>query len=229
MASTSLGSRPPTPRPPTPPGSARPAPALVPGGGRQRRWSLALLAVLVTLGSALGFVVLWMNAGGREPVLALRRDVIAGQIIEADDLQIVRVAADPGIDPVGSTARDDVIGQPAAADMLAGTLLVADAVGESDGLASGDAVIAVPVPVEELPADLESGDRVLLFRSSPNASAAEGPEAETIGEGHVFSVQADDDGGSKVRVSIRVPEGLLPAIAAAIKSDSITVAQAAAR
>ena len=72
MASTTLPSR------PTPSGPGRSAPALVPGGGRQRRWSLALLAVLVTVASALGFVVLWMNAGGREPVLALRRNVAAG-------------------------------------------------------------------------------------------------------------------------------------------------------
>src|SRR4029450_7011773 len=136
--------------PPPPRGRGRPAPALVPGGGRQRRWSLALLAVLITLASALGFVVLWMNAGGREPVLALRRNVTAGQTIEADDLQVVRVAADPGIDPIASSppaptagrpaphpgldpiassARDDIVGRPAAADLLAGTLLVPEAVG----------------------------------------------------------------------------------------------------
>ena len=54
-------------RTPTP--ADRAAPSLVPGGGRQRRWSLALVAILVTLGSALAFVVLWMNAGDRKPVL----------------------------------------------------------------------------------------------------------------------------------------------------------------
>jgi hypothetical protein len=42
-------------------------------GGRQRRWSLALLAVLLTVGSALAFVVLWLNAGERRPVLAVAR------------------------------------------------------------------------------------------------------------------------------------------------------------
>ena len=133
-----------------------------PGGGRQRRWSLALLAVLVTVASALGFVVLWMNAGGREPVLALRHDVTAGQTIEDDDLQVVRVAADPGIDPIASSARDEVVGRPAAADLLAGTLLVPGAVGNPSGLEAGQAVIAVPVSPEELPADLEGGDRVVL-------------------------------------------------------------------
>jgi SAF domain len=221
MASTTLPSR------PTPTGPGRPAPALVPGGGRQRRWSLALLAVLVTVASALGFVVLWMNAGGREPVLALRRNLTAGQTIEDEDLQVVRVAADPGIDPIASSARDDVVGRPAAADLLAGTLLVPGAVGSPSGLEAGQAVIAVPVSPEELPADLEGGDRVVLLQSSTNAGAGVGPMAETIGDGTVIAIQGDDDGGSTVPVSVRVAEGLLPEIAAAIQSDSITVAQAA--
>jgi SAF domain len=221
MASTTLPSR------PTPTGPGRPGPALVPGGGRQRRWSLALLAVLVTVASALGFVVLWMNAGGREPVLALRRNVTAGQTIEDDDLQVVRVAADPGIDPIASSASDDVVGRPAAADLLAGTLLVPGAIGGPSGLEAGQAVIAVPVSPEELPADLEGGDRVVLLQSSTNASAGEGPTAEIIGDGTVIAIQRDDDGGSTVSVSVRVAEGLLPEIAAAIQSDSITVAQAA--
>jgi SAF domain len=220
MASTTLPSR------PTPSGPGRSAPALVPGGGRQRRWSLALLAVLVTVASALGFVVLWMNAGGREPVLALRRNVAAGQTIEADDLQVVRVAADPGIDPIASSARDDVVGRPAAADLLAGTLLVPEAVGSASGLEAGQAVIAVPVSPEELPADLEGGDRVVLLRSSTSAPTGDAPAAETIGDGTVVAIQRDDS-GSTVPVSVRVAEGLLPDIAAAIQSDSITVAQAA--
>ncbi len=221
MASTTLPSR------PTPNSPGRPAPALVPGGGRQRRWSLALLAVLVTVASALGFVVLWMNAGGREPVLALRRNVTAGQTIGDDDLQVVRVAADPGIDPIASSARDEVVGRPAAADLLAGTLLVPGAVGNPSGLEAGLAVIAVPVSPEELPADLEGGDRVVLLQSSTNASTGEAPRAQTIGDGTVIAIRRDDDGGSTVPVSVRVAEGLLPEIAAAIQSDSITVAQAA--
>jgi hypothetical protein len=221
MASTTLPSR------PDPTGPGRPAPALVPGGGRRRRWSLALLAVLVTLASALGFVVLWMNAGGREPVLALRRDVTAGQTIEDDDLQVVRVAADAGIDPIASSARNDVVGRPAAADLMAGTLLVPGAVGEPSGLEAGQAVIAVPVSPEELPADLEGGDRVVLLRSATDASAGEGPTAETIGDGTVIAIRPDEDSGSTVPVSVRVAEALLPEIAAAIQSDSITVAQAA--
>jgi hypothetical protein len=209
--------------------AGRPAPTIVPGGGRQRRWSLALLAVLVTLGSALAFVVLWMNAGGREPVLALSNDVAAGQIIESGDLTVVRVSVDQGVSLVGSGARDDVIGQPAATDLLAGTLLVPDAIGTADGIDTGTAVIAVPVPRTEIPVDdLETGDGVALWRTGGSGQENTGP-AQPIGEGRVFSVEAgDDDSTSDVRVSVTVDESLAPVIAAAVHEDQIYLSKSAA-
>lgn len=204
------------------------APSLVPGGGRRRRWSLALVAVLITLGSALAFVVLWMNAGGRQPVLALRNNVVAGQVIQADDLAVVRVSTDGGITPISSSARDDVIGQPAATNLLAGTLLVPEAVGTADGLESGKAVIAIPVPTAEIPSDdLETGDRVLLYRTVDSAQGAEAT-ADLIGEGVVFSVQDDDGNASDIRVSVTVDETLAPRIANAVGEDQIYLAKAAA-
>jgi SAF domain len=216
MASTTLGSR--------SQGStdqARPVPSLVPGGGRQRRWSLALLAVLVTLGSALGFVVLWMNAGGREPVLALKNDVAAGSPIRAEDLAVVRVATDPGIRPVASSARDDVIGRPAAIDLLAGTLLVAKAVGDDKGLDEDTSVIAIPIARSQAPPGLETGNRVELYRTPSGATGDEEQLAVLIGEGRVFSVTADENGGSEISVSVTVKQTAVPEIAAAIQPDRI--------
>lgn len=217
MASTTLPPRTPAP-------GERTAPALVPGGGRQRRWSLALVAVLVTLGSALAFVVLWMNAGGREPVLALRNDVVAGQQIQPDDLVVVRVSADDGISPIPSSARDDVEGETAATNLLAGTLLVPEAIATPDGIDSGTAVIAIPVPAVELPSDdLETGDRVLLYRTV-GAEQGQGAGAETIGAGRVFSV-SDDSAGAEIRVSVIVDDNLAPVIANAVRDDQIYLAE----
>ena len=212
----------------TPAPADRTAPSLVPGGGRQRRWSLALLAVLVTLGSALAFVVLWMNAGDRKPVLAMKNDVAAGQIIEADDLKVVRVSADSGVALVASSASDDVVGQPATTNLLAGSLLVADAVGSDDGLAQGTTVIAIPVPRTEIPSDdLETGDRLVLYRT-PGGSGDGGTGTDVIGSGRVFSVDEGDDGStSDIRVSVTVDEGLAPEIASAVAQDQIYLAKAA--
>jgi hypothetical protein len=221
MASTTLPPRKQVP-------GDRLAPPVVPGGRRQRRWSLALLAVLVTLGSALAFVVLWMNAGDRKPVLALRNNVIAGQTITSDDLTVVRVSTDGGLDPIPSSRRDDIVGEPAATNLLAGTLLVEEAVGTADGLDRGTAVIAIPVPPAELPSDdLETGDSVLLYRTAANDDGST-TGAATLGEGTVFSVADDDDGSaSDIRVSVTVKVELAPEIALAVREDQIYLAKTA--
>jgi hypothetical protein len=201
----------------------------VPGGRRQRRWSLALVAVLVTLGSALAFVVLWMNAGGRKPVLALRNDVAAGQTIEADDLAVVRVSTDGGIHPISSSQRDEVVGRPAATSLLAGTLLVPEAVGTADGLERGTAVIAIPVDVSMLPTDdLEAGDQVVIVRTADADQVGAAATAREIGEGRVFSVQQADDTESEVRVSVTVAESQALEIATAVQAREIYVYKTAA-
>jgi hypothetical protein len=220
MASTTL--------PPRPPATgARPVPTLAPGGRRQRRWSLALVAVLVTLGSALAFVVLWLNAGGREPVLALRDDVAAGQVIEADDLAVVRVSADGGVTLVSSSARDDVVGRPAAVNLVAGTLLVPDVVGTPSGLDAGTASIAIPVDTTLLPHELEAGDHVRIYRTAA-AGQAEVAPPQTIGTGVVLAVQDEEEAASDVRVSVTVDESAVPAIASAVQADQIYIAKTAA-
>jgi hypothetical protein len=169
-----------------------------------------------------------MNAGDRKPVLAMKNDVAAGQIIEADDLKVVRVSADSGVALVASSASDDVVGQPATTNLLAGSLLVADAVGSDDGLAQGTTVIAIPVPRTEIPSDdLETGDRLVLYRT-PGGSGDAGTGTDVIGSGRVFSVDEGDDGStSDIRVSVTVDEGLAPEIASAVAQDQIYLAKAA--
>lgn len=220
MASTTLPPRNQAP-------GARPAPTLVPGGGRQRRWSLALLAVLVTLGSALAFVVLWMNAGDREPVLALARDVPAGQVFQADDLTTVRVSLDPGVRAVASSARDQVIGQPASVDMLAGTLLVPDAVGDTQGLENDKETVAIAIDQTLVPAGLERGDHVRIIRMPGATAGGEAQDPVNVGIGRVSDV-TDSDSGTDVRVSVSVDRDLVPQIYGG-DSDQLRLAETAAR
>jgi hypothetical protein len=205
-------------------GADRPGPTLVPGAGRQRRWSLALVAVLVTLGSALGFVVLWMNAGGRQPVLALANDVQAGAPIQADDLQVVRVSFGTGITPVAASAQDQVVGKPATVDLLAGTLLTADAVGDDGGLDTATAVIAIPVPSTELPSpDLARGDNLVIYRTTDGSD--EDAQPKEIGTGRVVAVDADNESSSSdVGVSVKVDRNILGEVADAIGDDQVYLA-----
>src|SRR5262245_43399134 len=213
------------PPPRSAPAADRGAPTLLPGGGRQRRWSLALVAVLVTLGSALAFAVLWMNAGGRQPVLAMARDVPAGQTIQAADLRVVRVAADGGIRPVSSSARSQVIGRPAAVDLVAGTLIVPGDIGDNSGLKTGTELIAVPVPRLRVPGgSLQRGDNVILYRTGGD----NGAQPELIGSARVFEVTEPDDQQSDVRVSVVVDQELGMQVSAAAAGGEIYVAKVGA-
>lgn len=141
-------------------------PAFVASGGRQRRWSLALVAVLVTVGSALAFVVLWLNAGDRRPYLAVTENISQGQTIEAEHLTTVRISVDPTLSPIPASQRDAVIGQTAKFDMAAGSLLVEGVVGEEEGLEAGRAVIGLAVDLDRLPSPLPvAGDTVRVYNT----------------------------------------------------------------
>jgi hypothetical protein len=211
--------------PRSPLGVDRAGPTLVSGGGgRQRRWSLALIAVLVTLGSALGFVILWLNAGGRQPVLALARDVQAGALIQEDDLEVVRISFGTGITPVAASAEDQVVGKTATADLLKGTLLTADAVGADSDIDTNTAVVALPIPRKELPFDLARGDNLVIWRTASGGDD-DGVQQE-IGTGRVISIVVDDDSStSDVGVSVRVDRDILGDIAGAIANDQIYTAK----
>jgi hypothetical protein len=211
--------------PRTPLGVDRPGPTLVPGDGRQRRWSLALVAVLVTLGSALAFVVLWINAGDRQPVLALADDVEQGAQIQADDLRVVRVSFGSGITPVAASAKNQVIGRPATVDLLAGTLLTAQAVGDDGGLDATMAVISIPVPRNELPSpNLARGDNLSIWRTTQNGGDGDAQPQE-LGTGRVTGIDVGEDSGSSdIGVSVRVNRDILGDVADAIGDDQVYLA-----
>ncbi|HEY7068867.1 MAG TPA: SAF domain-containing protein [Acidimicrobiales bacterium] len=204
--------------PPRQPVVDRGGPSLVPGGGRQRRWSLALLAVLLTVGSALAFVILWLNAGDKKPVLAVARPVQAGQTFSAEDLTVVRISIDPGIAPVASSARSQVIGRTASVDLLPGTLLVADAVG--DPSADADTrILSVSLDAARVP-DLERGDHVTVLRTDTSSSTE--AVATELGDARVLAV--DDADGGRVAVQLSVDKADANTIvAAAAKPDQVSI------
>src|SRR3546814_5856237 len=94
-----------SPQAPVTPGAATLPSGLSSKSRRQRRWSLALAGVLLILGSGMVFLLVFVNAGDREPVLAIAREVPAGQVISGADLQIVRVGADPGVSTISEARR----------------------------------------------------------------------------------------------------------------------------
>lgn len=206
------------------PGQA--APAFVASGGRQRRWSLALVAVLVTVGSGLAFVLLWLNAGDRRPYLAVTTDVQRGQQIQPEHLTTVRVSTDPTLSPVPASQRNDIVGQVATKELAAGSLLVDSAIGEEEGLPQGEAVTAVPVAAQRVPSPIpRSGARVRIYDSSDvdqDSTEDEQATAEAIAEATVLGTE---DFGTEVTFTVRVSDSLeLADIAKAAQTGGVHLA-----
>src|SRR5213592_3360002 len=70
--------------------------------GTKRRRSVPhlLLGALLVLACAAAFLVVSLNSGNRETVLALARPVALGHLLTAQDLKQVSVAVDPGVSVV---------------------------------------------------------------------------------------------------------------------------------
>ena len=164
--------------------------------------------MLLTVGSALAFVVLWLNAGERKPVIVVAREVQAGQAFTAEDIKVVRISADPGITLLAGSLRDDVIGQTASIDLLPGTLLVADADGAEDTSDDSTQEISNQLPAARVP-DLERGDHVTVFRSSSPGSGEQQPAVE-IAKARVMAV--DDAEGGNLSVRVRIDRNAVPEI-----------------
>lgn len=218
----------------TPAGRAEDA-GVAPTSMRQRRWPLALVAALVALGSALVFAVLWLNAGNRQPVLAIARPVPAGQVLSADDLRVVRVSSDPGIDPIPASRRGAVIGQTATSGLVPGSLLTEGQLGGSVTLLGpGQAVVGLALKGGQLPtSNLKVGDQVVIVQTPPPGagSAAVDPSGAAgtqgtgfvLGAGRVFGIDKAEDGSRDVVVSLSVAREIAAGVVAAASGDRVSL------
>lgn len=203
--------------------------ALTAKNRRQRRWSMALVGVLLMLGAGLAFALLYVNAGERSPVLVVARDVQAGQVIEAADLDVARVGAESGVGSISEASRSDVVGQTAAVDLVSGTLLVPAHLGEREALAEGEAVVGLDLAGgERAVGELREGDRVSVILTGTEASLADGESTDGLGVeltvGRVLTSRSDPTDEERIFLSLVVPEDSVVAISGANSLDRVAIA-----
>jgi hypothetical protein len=155
------------------------------------------------------------RAGERREVLALGRTVPMGQRLAAQDLRVVRVAADPGLRAIAGSAASQVIGRVAATTLLAGTLLAPEALGADGAPEPGKAIVGLDLKGAQLPLPagmLAAGVQVRLVltpggdgQAPADAVAGEGPEVVLVDRATLYSVDAAPDSDS-VHVAVVVNE-----------------------
>jgi len=200
--------------------------AALPKVQRQRRPFMAILAVLLIVGTAAVFASVYMSSSKRTPVLTIKRDVIAGQIIQHADLGIAEVAGS-GVTAIEVSAAPSVIGKTAAVDLRAGTLLNTAMFSGETIPAKGEAVVGVALKAGFLPSSLPEGATVQIVLVPLPSAAQEQALAENVvlvKEARVLNINDDAQTGAVV-VDLVVPADQATAVARAAATNTIGLVQ----
>lgn len=129
---------------------------------RERRPLLAAFAVLLIVGGATVAGLLALRADTRVPVLVLARDVVTGQKITADLLDVTQVASE-GTLLVPASQQDLVVGRYAKQPLSQGQLLDSTMLTDRQTLTDGKVAVGAALAIGRVPATgLKPGDVVQL-------------------------------------------------------------------
>jgi SAF domain len=204
-----------------------------PAPRRLHRRSVPLAAggVVLVVVCALVFAEGWLQAGNRQPVLALAQPVAAGQVITAADLEVVRVSAAGPVALVPASSQAEVVGSTAAVALPAGSLLAGSDIGTPPP-AKGQVRLGVALKAGQYPPDLAAGQDVDVLATpasgtsnSSSVSSSTGA-ALPVGEAVVLSVSpasASSATGETV-VELQVSQDAMPQVAAANATGQIALA-----
>ncbi len=201
-----------------------------PRRGRRRSVPLAAGGVVLVVVCALVFAEGWLQAGHRQPVLALSQPVAAGQVITAADLETVRVSAAGPVSLVPASRQAEVVGSTAAASLPAGSLLASSDIGTPPPV-KGQLRLGIALKPGAYPPDLAAGQDVDVLATpaasaSGSSSSGGASAALPVGEAVVLSVSpaAATGGSGDTVVEIQVAADAMPQVAAANAAGQIALA-----
>lgn len=151
-----------------------------PGTSRSRVPEIAL-GVLVLVVSALAALWLFQSSSDRTGVLALAGPVERGEVVTAEDLVTVEVAADEAIAVTRPGDVAGVVGRVALVDLPAGSLITSSQVASADEVQVGEGVVGLRLEPGQVPAlRLTPGTTVSVLLTPPSAMASESLTASQI-------------------------------------------------
>ncbi len=208
------------------PGSSNGLGGSADGGRRrgQRRWSWAVVGLLAVAGSILAFVAWTALANERSPVLVAGRAIEAGQIITQEDVRVVQLTVDPGINLLGRDQQDLIVGQQARTAIRPGTPFTEELTVVGESLPDGAAVVGAVLDAGEYPATaIGLGDGVLLMEIGL-VGGGEQSESREIGTAEVWAIERlENQSEPRYFVSFIVPAELQLEVATASGQDRLRV------
>jgi len=162
------------------------------------------------------------SLGNSQAVVVARVDVAAGQLITAEDLQVVLVGVDPSVKVVPADQAGSLVGQRAAVDLTAGQLLVPGSVTQKVFPQAGMSEVGLSLTAGQLPSDpLRVGDRVRVV-STPGAQGDVNPATLVVFDGVVVAVSSRDANGATA-VTVEVDQSVAAELAARAATGKVAV------
>lgn len=206
--------------PPRPP--ARPPGERLPKLSRPRRPALAAGGALLVLLCGVLSAAVVTSADHRLRVLALARDVQAGQVLTSADLKVAEVAGS-GVSALGADGAATVVGETVTASLPAGTLLNEQMLTTAPLPGSGSQLVAVAAKPGAVPEQAQPGRDVSLLRVAAASDAGGGAEATVlVARARLVSIRTDEGSGLQV-LSVQVPAQAALAVAQASAAGAIAV------
>lgn len=199
------------------PADATPAPPKL----KRRPLLVALAVAFIAIGALLaGYLV--TATGDARPVLAVRRDIPRGTVIQRADLIEARINPDPALKTMPATEIDQVVGKRARIDLGTGGLVSADTLTTANIPADGQTIVGVALSPTQMPGQpLNPGARVRIIttprqQDDPPTKVPDGVRAQVI------SQRATNDTGQVV-IDVTVPTNEAANLAAIVATGRVAL------
>lgn len=160
--------------------ATEPAGRRPPSASRERKPLLAVLAVLLIAGGALGAYYLVTQNAKRVAAIEITKQISAGQKIPLSAMTQVQIAANSGVRYVPWSEASQVAQFYAGNAIPAGTLLNGAMVVRASNLTVGRDVVGLALKDGQLPDDLQIGDHVNIYEVENAKSGCPGLPGETL-------------------------------------------------
>lgn len=175
---------------PTGPGGRR-----MPSAPRERKPALAILAVLLIAGGALGAGVLVYRSGQQVGAVEITQAVARGQQIPAGAIQEVQVPQETAVRYVSWQFEAQVSQYFATTAIPAGTLLNSGMITKTQALPSGAAQVGLALKDGQVPANLQNGDQVSVYSTqATTGGGCPGKAGAVLGQGSVVTISQGGTG-----------------------------------
>lgn len=181
------------------------------------------LGVLLVAGCALAALAWQTIADPSRSVLAASANISRGDVISADNLQVVEVASNDIINVIESDQFSSINGQIAQVDLSPGSLLTGDMVADVVSIERGQALVGMTISRGDLPSStLRIGSPVDVVITPSNTNdesfSTDAASATLVRNARIAEISAGSD---RVILSLTVAEGDAPALARAIAAERV--------